>query len=138
MNRSTLFLLGSAWILGCRTDSAGCGSPGSAAGSWTYTGSQTSPTAALSGTLTLTKTGTCTVAGTLMLTVDEGSGTPVTSSWTTSGDFLDDSIIELSAVNTGVERYHLGTLRTDTLAGTWNVTSGGATSGTFRAVRSGP
>ena len=136
---SSRLLLGAALALlaGCNTGSSACGAPPSIAGTWAYTGTQSNPTAHLTGTLTLTRTGTCTVSGTLMLTSD-ATGTPATTGWPTSGDFLDDSILELNADSAGgVERHHLGTLRADTISGPWSITSGGA-NGTFKAVRSTP
>ena len=138
MNRTLLLGAALALLAGCNTGTSACGAPPSIAGTWAYTGTQSNPTAALSGTLTLTRTGTCTMSGTLMLTIDNGGGTPGTTSWPTSGDFLDDSILELNADSAGgVERHHLGTLRADTISGPWSVTSGGA-NGTFKAVRSTP
>ncbi len=138
MNRDLLLGAAIALLAGCNTGTSACGAPPSIAGTWAYTGTQSNPTANLTGTLTLTRTGTCTVSGTLMLTIDNGIGTPGTTSWPTSGDFLDDSILELNADSAGgAERHHLGTLRADTIAGPWSMTSGGA-NGTFKAVRSTP
>lgn len=137
--RSGRILLGLALALagtaGCKSDPLSCGSPPDLGGTWAYTGNQTMPTAALSGTLTLTRTGTCGISGSLLLTVNDG-GTPTTSSWPTSGDFLNDSIVEFDATG-AIDRYHLGTMHADTISGTWNATSGSA-SGSFRAVRTGP
>ena len=130
-------MLGAAMLAaGCSTSTPGCGSPPDLGGTWSYHGVQSNPTATLTGTATLTKTGSCTISGTLSLTVDDG-GTPVTSGWTTSGDFLDDSIVELNAVQGGTERHHVGTVRGDSIVGSWSVTGGGA-SGTFTAKRTGP
>jgi hypothetical protein len=135
--RAIVFMAATALVLGCSTSTPDCGSPPDLAGSWDYKGTQSGPAALLTGTLTLSRTGTCTVAGTLSLTVDDGSGTPVTSGWTTAGDFLDDSIVELNAVQGGDERHHVGIVRADSIKGSWAVTGGGA-NGSFTLKRTGP
>lgn len=134
MRVAMLGLAGAAFLAGCSTDVPGCGTPRDAVGTWTYTGSQVSPTATLAGTLTLAKTGTCTLSGTLSLTITPGG----TTGWSTTAHFLDDSIIEIFADSTpGVQRYHLGVVRADSIIGDWNKTESGA-NGSFKAVRSAP
>jgi hypothetical protein len=126
-----------AFLAGCSTDVPGCGTPRDAAGTWSYTGNQVSPTASLSGTLTLAKTGTCTLSGTLSLTIDQG-GAISSYGWPTTAHFLDDSVIEIFADSlAGAQRYHLGFVQADSIMGDWNKTESAAY-GSFKAIRSAP
>lgn len=136
--RGSLIIIAAALITGCSTSTPGCGSPPDLTGTWSYAGTQSGPTSAqLTGTLTLGRTGTCTVSGTLSLTIDDGT-TPSTTGWTASGDFLDDSIFELDATQGGTDRHHLGTVvHGDSVAGNW-VIPGSSTSGSFTMKRTGP
>lgn len=136
MIRRLLLLAPAILLAGCSTSLPGCGSPPDLAGTWSYTGTQTgADPASLSGTMTLGKTGTCTVSGTLSLTVNDGDGSPETTPWTISGDFLDDSIFEFDATQASTDRHHLGTFRADTIAGNWMLS--GSTSGSFTIVKTG-
>jgi hypothetical protein len=121
-----LLLLG-----GCGSDKIECGTPADLAGNWTYAGVQSAPTAAnLTGTMSLTTSGTCTFDGHLSVSVDNGSGTPTLLDGSVSGVFLDDSTVDFTAQLSG-ERRHLGVVRADSIVGSWS----GGTSGTFHAVR---
>jgi hypothetical protein len=134
-------LLGLGCLLGvaaCGSDGMDCGTPADIHGSWTYTGTQNAPAATMTGTMALTQPGTCTVAGSLAITVDNGSGTPTDLSGPISGLFLDPTTVDLTA-DLGGERRHIGTVVADTISGTWAMTgAGGGLSGTFRAVRGTP
>ena len=128
-----LLLVSALVLAGCSTSVPGCGSPADLTATWSYSGTQegTSP-ASLSGTMTVGKTGTCTFAGTLSLTVT--AGTTETTSWTVSGDFLDDSIFEFDATQGSATRHHLGTAHADSLEGSWALL-GTSTHGVFTLVR---
>lgn len=135
MIRHALTVVPALLLAGCSTSVPGCGSPPDLTATWSYSGKQegASP-ASLSGTMTLGKTGTCTISGTLSLTIDDG--TPETTAWTVSGDFLDDSIVEFDATQSGAARHHLGTVRADSIVGGWHLSAN--TSGDFKLVRGAP
>ncbi len=131
-------LLGLGCLVGvaaCSSDGTDCGTPVDVHGNWTYSGTQSSPAATLTGTMTLSQPGTCTLAGTLAIAVDDGSGTPTNLSGPVSGVFLDATTVDLTA-ELGGERRHVGTVVADTISGTWAMTgAGGGVTGNFRAVR---
>lgn len=134
MRPGLLAVAGAILLAGCSTDVPGCGTPRNAVGTWAYTGTQLSPTSTLGGTLTLASTGSCTLSGTLSLTITPGG----TAGWSTTAHFLNDSVIELFADSAGgVQRYHLGVVRADSIMGDWNETTAAA-NGSFKAVRSAP
>lgn len=134
--RGPILLLGPLLLLGgCGSDKIDCGTPPDLAGNWTYSGVQSAPTAAtLTGTMSMTSPGTCTINGHLSVSVDDGSGTPTMLDGGVSGVFLDDSTVDFTAQLSG-ERRHLGTVRADTIAGSWSPSGPSGSSGTFRAVR---
>lgn len=134
--RGLSLLLGSILLAtGCGSDKIQCGTPVDFAGNWTYSGLQSAPTAAtLSGTMSITSTGTCTFDGHVSITVDDGGGTPTMLDGGISGVFLNDSTVDFTA-QLGGERRHLGTVRADTVAGSWSSTGPGGANGTFRAER---
>lgn len=133
--RPALLLL--ATLAACGEGDIECGAPADASGTWTYTGVQSGPSSAttgtLSGELTLSRTGTCSLQGTLSLTLTPGAGSPTSDGGPTSAIFADENSIELTAHVLG-ERLHSGDWVADTIAGSWN-DFGNNTNGTFRLVR---
>lgn len=121
-------------LSGCADDPLECGAPEDISGAWSYAATQTSPSAAtLTGTLTLTRPGTCTIGGTAAGTIDTGDGSPEMFGVSVSGVFLDETTVDLSIEIDG-ERRHIGDAVADTISGTWADGSSGAT-GSFRAER---
>lgn len=136
MKLASIIFLGTL-LTACGDAPLECGAPASIAGAWSYEATQTAPSAAtLSGTLTLTRPGTCAVGGTVAGTIDTGDGSPEMFDAGVSGVFLDETTVDLSIGIDG-ERRHIGEVVADTISGTWADGSSGAT-GIFRAERGTP
>ena len=140
MIRPTVALALLIATFGCSSEPADCGAPADLTGSWDYTATQSSPSAAIAGGVALTRPGTCRVGGSFAVTVDDGDGSPAPLSGTVSGIFLDETHLELHLYpSSGGDRTHLGVLVADTVTGTWEQPApGGGASGGFRMERSGP
>ena len=108
-------------------------------GAWDYTASQTSPTATLTGTLTITAQSGGTYQGTASVQEnDGGSTTPLTGAIT--GQTVNDTTVDFDVFFDANARRHVATVVWDTMRGGWFETTGSTTvSGSFIAVRrSGP
>ena len=135
ISRRAVLVVLLAATLGCSTGELNCGSPPDLTGAWTYTGTQVSPPASITGSMNLTHPGTCLVGGNISLTVDDGSGTPQVLTGPVAGIWIDEHNLELNA-EFGDERSHAATVVADTMSGDWSQPgAGGGASGTFKAVK---
>ena len=117
-------------------------------GTWRYEGTQTSPGAMLSGTLTIASQSGQAFYGNLDVTETDGSGGMRNLSGVVTGCVLDATSVDFSALFTveAAARRHLGTVKMDVTMdsltnGTWveSGPSGPIASGTFKSARqSGP
>jgi len=105
-------------------------------GTWNYTGAETSSTITLSGTLTVTSQSGKSLMGSAAWTEDDGVGGTTPLSGPVTGRALDSTTVNFDVFLASATRHHLGTVKADTISGTWvDLTSGGpGASGTFRAV----
>jgi|GEM_PF-2352276 hypothetical protein len=124
---------------GCRTAAGVCAAatPPVLVGSWTYQATQTSPTAAsLSGVLQVTSQCGQTIGGTLDATEVDAQGASRRLVGAVSGA-VADSGVDFDAYLGATPRRHVGTVRGDSLRGTWVEPGDAATlSGSFAAARS--
>lgn len=124
-------------LTACGQGEITCGAPPDAAGTWSYTGDQSNPAAALTGTLVLTRTGTCTLQGSASLTIDAGGG-PDTRTGTAAGIFSDENTVDLTLTLEGLpSRLQMGEWHGDTISGSWTESSNSGNTGSFRMVRTG-
>ena len=141
-----------ALVWGCAAPVSPCGTgpvPVDLRGSWHYEGTQTSPGALLSGTLTIASQSGQAFYGNLDVTETDGSSGGMRNlSGVVTGCALDATSVDFSALFTveAAARRHLGTVKMDVTMdsltnGTW-VESGPSrpiASGTFKSARqSGP
>lgn len=112
--------------------------PADVTGSWSYAGQSDPPGTTWSGTLTIDQQSGRDVAGTLVVTERDPGGTLVQRTATMSGRVLSATSIDFDVALSGVDRRHLGTIRGDSIVGSWADYSGDAivASGTFTAARS--
>jgi hypothetical protein len=130
-----------AWgaAAGCRAAGEACAAatPPLLLGSWTYRATQTSPTAAsLGGVLEITSQCGGTIGGTLDVTEVDAQGASRRLTGAVSGA-VADSGVDFDAYLDTTPRRHVGTVRGDSLRGTWLEPGDAATlSGSFTAARS--
>jgi hypothetical protein len=142
--RQVLSLAFAALALTCTSPASPCGTgpePVALVGDWVYEGTQTSPPATLSGTLTIDNQSGQDFYGTLEVTETDGSG-PRTLSGVVTGCAVDATSVDFDAFLPGARR-HLGTVTVnpDSIKGTWVESGMGgppSASGSFKSARSGP
>lgn len=129
-----------AAFLGCLF---ACGSPveGEAApdvrGTWSYSATQVSPEAELTGTLTVTRQRGVTFEAQLEAQERDAQGNVSTRSGIVSGRTLGEDGIDFDAFLDFGPRRHVGRLRGDSITGTWAEFDGRSLTGTFTARREG-
>lgn len=111
-------------------------------GTWSYTGTQTSPARTLTGTLTIPTVGGGTFTGSLaVIERDQNNNQTGDFSGPINGESLDSTHVSFDAAFTSetAVRQHVGVVSGDTLKGNWVEQDGGTTySGSFTAIRTGP
>ena len=105
-------------------------------GTWTYTGAETGSAVTVSGTVTVSSQSGKSLTGSAAWTEDDGTGVTTPLSGPVTGRALDSTSVTFDAFLASATRHHMGTVKADTITGTWvDLTSGGpGASGTFRAV----
>jgi hypothetical protein len=105
-------------------------------GKWTYTGTETGSTITISGTLTVASQSGKLLTGSAAWTEDDGMGGTTRLIGPVTGRALDSTSVTFDAILPSATRNHVGTVKADTIFGTWfDVTPGGlGASGAFRAV----
>jgi hypothetical protein len=107
------------------------------AGTWSFSGLQTGPVReSLTGTLTISRESGSSFQGRLdLVAVNEQTGESRVLGGLVSGSGSGD-VIDFDADLEATPRRHVGELVADTITGTWvGPSSGGTSSGTFRAER---
>jgi hypothetical protein len=109
------------------------------AGSWSYTGVQTSPVQeTLTGTLTISRESGTSFQGRLDLVgVNSQTGQNRVLGGLVSGSASDTDVIDFDANLEATPRRHVGQIVADTMTGTWvgAAADGNMASGTFRVER---
>ena len=133
-----------AWAVAATLAGLACGAtatdsgppPVALLGKWTYTGIETSSTITISGTLTVSSQSGKSLTGSVAWTQDDGVGGTTPLSGPVTGQALDSTSVTFDAFLASATRHHLGTVKADTIFGTWvDLTTGGpGASGTFRMV----
>ena len=105
-------------------------------GKWTYTGTEPGSPITISGTLTISGQSGKLLTGSAAWMEDDGTGVTTPLNGPVTGRALDSTSVVFDAILASATRNHVGTVKADTISGTWfDVTSGGlGASGTFRAV----
>ncbi len=105
-------------------------------GTWSYTGAETGSAITLTGTLTVSSQSGKSLTGSAAWTESDGVGGTTPLSGPVTGRALDSTTVNFDVFLASATRHHLGTVKADTVSGTWvDVTPGGpGASGTFRAV----
>ncbi len=104
-------------------------------GGWNYVSTQLSPTSASqTGTLTVTSQSGHLLGGELTVSQTDSSGTHALPTAAVSGQALDSTHLDFDVFFTSNARRHVGTVKGDSIIGTWLEQSGTVT-GTFRAAR---
>ena len=107
-------------------------------GAWNYFAATTSSPTTLSGTLTISQSGTASFTGALEAT-EQASGQQQRVIGLVSGRTIDSTRFDFDLVlDAGTRRHHVGSIRGDSITGTWleTTSTGIAGSGTFRGSRS--
>lgn len=136
MTRASLAVMACA-LAACQTP-VDCTTPAtvSVLGAWRYTASQDAPTPAdLAGTLVFTTQCGTTLTGNLDVTEIDAQGSRRRAG-TVSGRTVDSLTLDFDVFLTTAGRRHVGTLKGDSLRGTWiEPLDLGSASGSFAAVR---
>ncbi len=104
-------------------------------GTWSYSATQTSPSASLTGALQITSQCGLEIGGTLDATQDDGQGHTQRLVGAVSGTLVGSSSVDFDAYLDPTPRRHVGTVRNDSLLGTWvEPTSGATLSGSFTSA----
>lgn len=106
-------------------------------GTWTYTGEQSAPALALTGTLTVQSQQGETIGGQLSWQEPDGLGGQAIRGGAVSGRVIETTDVDFDVLSVGVTRRHVGRLAGDSIKGAWIEVSSGK-SGEFVAVRSTP
>lgn len=108
-------------------------------GIWTYSGTQASPPATLTGTLNIAQQAGEVIEGSLSWTEADGVNMPVLRSGAMAGIVVASTDVDFEVGLDGASRRHLARISAngDTLVGVWTTVGGGA-SGNFTAIRSEP
>jgi hypothetical protein len=107
-------------------------------GAWNYFAATTSSPTTLSGTLTISQSGTASFTGALEAT-EQAGGQVQRVIALVSGRTIDSTRFDFDLVlDAATRRHHVGTIRGDSITGTWleTTSTGIAGSGTFRGSRS--
>jgi hypothetical protein len=107
-------------------------------GTWAYDGSQATPVAAVArGSFEVRSQNGRGFTGVFSLIETEAGGVPSPLQGLVDGRIVDSASLDMQLRLSDASRRHLGTLRGDTLRGTWvETTAGGlAATGSFTAVR---
>lgn len=123
--------------LACATATDSGPPPVALLGTWTYSGAETGSAVTISGTMTVSSQAGKSLTGSVAWVQDDGGGGSTPLNGPVTGKALDSTSVTFDAFLVSATRHHLGTVKADTITGTWvDVTSGGpGSSGTFRAVR---
>ncbi|HKS06298.1 MAG TPA: hypothetical protein VJR92_08310 [Gemmatimonadaceae bacterium] len=103
-------------------------------GAWEYTATQTSPSADLTGVLTVSSQDGELLGGSVSWEERTGPGTTRLLSGAVSGRLIGTDDVDFDVLLSEGTRRHVGRLVADTIRGTW-VQIGSGTSGEFVAVR---
>ena len=107
-------------------------------GAWNYFAAATSSPTTLSGTLTISQSGNASFTGALEAT-EHTSGQVQRVMGLVSGRTIDSTRFDFDLVlDAATRRHHVGSIRGDSITGTWleTTSTGIAGSGTFRGSRS--
>jgi len=130
------FLVVAAGAVACRSP-ADCGTPpAKILGNWSYTASQTQPTASVNATLALVA-GCPSFQGTLDGTQQDGLGNVTPVEVVVTGQMLDTASVVFDAFFGAAGRRHIGTIAHDSIRGTW-IDQSSLTSGSFVAAKELP
>lgn len=138
--RSRLFavvaLVAPSLLGGCELASGPGGPFADVAGTWTYTGTQLTPTLSLAGTLIIDVQDRDLVLGSLSYSESNGIGSPVLDGGAVSGRVIGLEAADFDVLLTSGDRRHLARISAngDTLVGEWQQSSTGE-EGQFRATR---
>lgn len=122
---------------GCSLLTAPEGVAANVVGSWTYTGTQTTPALLLEGSIAITAQSGATISGTASWDEYEGMVLTGTDGGPVAGRVIGPSDVDFDVVTPSGDRRHVGRLVADTMTGAWVQLPGGQ-SGEFRAVRTAP
>jgi hypothetical protein len=105
-------------------------------GSWTLTGTQTSPAFAISGTVEVESQNRSTIGGVASWTEPDGMGGYTPRGGALNGRVIDTTDVDFDVTVNGQERRHVGRIseNQDTIEGVWLQSASGL-SGTFKLVR---
>lgn len=106
-------------------------------GTWQYTGEQSAPALALTGTLTIQSQQGEVVNGQLSWQEPDGSGGTANRGGAVSGRVIETTDVDFDVLVPGVTRRHVGRLAGDSIKGAW-IETGSGKSGEFVAVRGTP
>lgn len=137
MRRGAPLLVAALALASCSLSTESVGPVADVRGTWTYTGSQVTPTLQLAGTLFITGQSGDQIAGTLSWTEQDALGNVIVRGGEVTGTVIADSDIDFDVVLTDEVRRHIAVINPDTLEGIWAV-PGAPNSGEFRAVRNLP
>jgi len=105
-------------------------------GTWNYEATQTTPSASLAGTLSITQQAGRDFDGSLDVIETDGSGSRPRNG-PVSGRVLDSITVDFDAFLDVTARRHFGTVRGDSVQGNW-VEGAGGPAGSFAAERVAP
>jgi hypothetical protein len=105
-------------------------------GTWTLSGSQTSPAFAISGTLEVESQTRSTIVGVASWTEPDGMGGFTPRGGALNGRVIETTDVDFDVTVNGQERRHVGRIseNQDTIEGVWLQSASGL-SGTFKLVR---
>jgi hypothetical protein len=119
-------------LLGCTFDAAGVDDANPVGGEWTYQASQVVPIpTTLEGTMVLSGERASSVRGEFTGLEREASGGAIQVVATISGRVASGSTVDLLMTHGQGQRRHIGTLRGDSIVGTWSTAEVPVLSGPF-------
>lgn len=116
-----------ALAVACTGATDGAGKGADVTGSWRYSATQSTANVSLDGTLTIGSQQGTTVGGQLEAQETDPSGAVRNRVGPVTGRVVDSTTLDLDVFLEPVSRRHVGTLRGDSVAGTWAQTSGSGT-----------
>lgn len=121
---------------GCVFDATGVDEVNPVAGEWSYQSSQLNPIpTSVTGTMILSGARAISIEGEFSGVEQEASGGAVQVVATLSGRVVSGTTLDLVMMRAGEDRRHIGTIRGDSIIGTWSTIEVPVVSGEFRMWR---
>ena len=134
-----LLLIALLAMVACESPTGATGDAVDVTGSWKFEASQTGSALRIDGTLVLAEQEGSAFTGSLQIREVDAQGIARIRSGLVTGQMLDGMTMDFDALLDDAARRHVGTLRGDSVSGSWLQAEGSASiNGRFTATRTSP